>query len=340
MLSILHAGLGEIGKATIRALLTQSLSFKLVGVVDTHPALAGRNLRELMPGDKNVPALRVAGSLKEALAGKGVDVVTLTTGSRTVDILPTLELLIGQGIHVVSTCEELSFPALRNPQVAAALDAKAKRAGVTILGTGVNPGFAMDGFALACTGACAAVEKIAITRSLDASKRREQLQKKVGAGMELSAVKKLIRQKGIGHVGLGESCALLAAGLGWDLAEVREKFTAVVAEKKVASRYFTVKPGQVRGMRMVADGYVAVRGKAAQKKISLDLTMALGAETFDEVHITQPRPFPAITVRTTTGFPGDPSTAAILVNCARVAPELAPGLRTMLDVLRVRSVGA
>jgi 4-hydroxy-tetrahydrodipicolinate reductase len=83
---------------------------------------------------------------------------------------------------------------------------------------------------------------------------------------------------------------------------------------------------------MTAAGMVAGR-----KKIELDLTMALGAETFDEVRIDGD---PPLVVRTTTGFPGDASTVGILVNCARMLATLQPGVRTMLDVLRVRSMGA
>ena len=70
--------------------------------------------------------------------------------------------------------------------------------------------------------------------------------------------------------------------------------------------------------------------------IRLDLTMALAAETFDEVTIDGD---PAITVRSTTGFAGDASTAGLVVNCARCLPALAPGIRTMLDVFQARSLG-
>ena len=144
-------------------------------------------------------------------------------------------------------------------------------------------------------------------------------------------MKGLIRRKAIGHVGLGESCAMIAAGLGWKLGAIRERFTPVVAGRPVASEYFSVKAGQVCGMRMTAVGMV--RGK---KRIELDLTMALGAETFDEVIIEGT---PALRIRTTSGFPGDASTVGLLVNCARLAPRLEPGLRTMMDVLAVRGLG-
>jgi 4-hydroxy-tetrahydrodipicolinate reductase len=152
--------------------------------------------------------------------------------------------------------------------------------------------------------------------------------------MSPAAVRALIRRNAIGHVGLGESVAMIAAGLGWKLDAIQERFVPVVAQAPVASAFYRVKTGQVRGMRMTADGIVA--GKA---KIKLDLTMALGAETFDEVRIDAGGGDPPVVVRTTTGFHGDTSTVAILVNCVRAVAGLEPGVRTMLDVLRVRSVG-
>lgn len=330
MLRVIHLGLGEIGKGTIDALLAQPRHMKLVAAVDVNPALAGKNLRDIM-ARKDVPSLKVAASLADALRKTRPHVATMTTGSRTVDVRDTVEQLIRAGVHVVSTCEELSFPALRAARIAAELDRKAKRAGVIVLGTGVNPGFAMDALVLACTAPCKCVRAIKVVRSLDARKRRQQLQKKVGAGMSVAEVNKLIRGHGIGHVGLGESVAMIAAGLGWKLQDIRERFAPVVAKTPVSSDFFRVKAGQVRGMRMTAAGIVA--GKT---RIELDLTMALGAETYDEITIDGE---PKLVIRTTTGFPGDASTVGILANCARIAPTLPPGVRTMLDVLKVRSVG-
>lgn len=329
MIRVVQLGLGEIGKGAIDAMMAQPKAVKLVAAVDVNPALAGRPLREVL-GRSDVPNIRIAGTLQEALTSRP-DVASMTTGSRTVDVRETVETLIKAGVHVVSTCEELSFPGLRAARIAAGLDKKSRRAGVAILGTGVNPGFAMDAFALACTAPCKSVRGIQILRSLDARKRRQALQKKVGAAMSPAAVNALIRRNAIGHVGLGESVAMIAAGLGWKLDVIREKFTAVVAEKRVTSEFFDVARGQVRGMRMTASGIVG-----GKKKIELDLTMALGAETFDEVRIDAD---PPLVVRTLTGFPGDTSTTGILVNCIRAVHTLEPGVRTMLDVLRVRSVG-
>lgn len=333
----MQLGLGEIGLSTIESVLAQPKHMKLVAAVDVNPSIIGKPLREFMRGRKRgliPPPIKITGSIKDALKSAGkIDVAIMTTGSRTVDVKATIDALADAGIHVVSSCEELSWPALRAPREAKLIDARAKKAGVAVLGTGVNPGFAMDAFAAACTGVCSNVKAIRVIRSLDASKRRYQLQKKVGAGMTVAAVKALIKKNAIGHVGLAESAAMIAAALGWRLTKLDERFEPVVADHKVNSEHFTVLPGQVRGMRMTAVGTIGKR-----RVIDLELTMALDADTFDEVVVDSD---PAIVVRTKTGFPGDTSTANLLANCARLLGEngLQPGLNTMLDVLKLRSVG-
>jgi 2,4-diaminopentanoate dehydrogenase len=130
---------------------------------------------------------------------------------------------------------------------------------------------------------------------------------------------------------LKESVAIIARGLGWELDEITEKFTAIRADHAVSSEFFNIRSGQVRGLYMTAFGW---RGN--KKLIELELTMAFDADTFDEVIIDGD---PPLLVRTKSGFPGEASTVGLMVNSVRVVPTLEPGLRTMLDVLKVRSIG-
>ena len=87
------------------------------------------------------------------------------------------------GCCIVSTCEELSYPFRKHPQLSANLDAAAKDEGVALVGTGVNPGFVMDKLVLTLSAAAQRVDFARAVRIVDASKRRLPLQKKIGAGM-------------------------------------------------------------------------------------------------------------------------------------------------------------
>jgi 4-hydroxy-tetrahydrodipicolinate reductase len=333
-LRIVHIGLGQIGIGVINSIIARGGKHsKLVAAVDSNPSLAGKKLREFIPDAPNLIIEPTIESAVKRLKGKrGADVATLTTGSTTKSCAESLMTLSSAGLHVVTSCEELSYPALRSKSLTAKLDKHAAKNKTVIIGTGVNPGFAMDCFALACTAPCTKVRSITVTRSLDATKRRYQLQKKIGVTMDIAAVEKLIQQNAIGHVGLRESIAIIAAGLGWKLTRIEEKFSPIVADRVIASEHFRVEPGQCKGLSML--GYGRIKN---QTVITLDLTMAFGVDTFDQVQIDGD---PPLTVRTTTGFPGEASTVGMIVNCVDAAPLLTPGVRTMLDLFRARSIRA
>jgi len=76
--------------------------------------------------------------------------------------------LIKAKVNVVSSCEELSYPYQKEPKIAARLDRLARENGVTVLGTGVNPGFLMDAWPLFMTGVCTEVKEIKVSRVQDA----------------------------------------------------------------------------------------------------------------------------------------------------------------------------
>ena len=52
----------------------------------------------------------------------------------------------------MSSCEELSYPFVSSPVAAERIDKAAKENGVTVLGTGINPGFLMDTLPIVLTG--------------------------------------------------------------------------------------------------------------------------------------------------------------------------------------------
>ena len=97
--------------------------------------------------------------------------------------MPQIETVLKARVPIVSTTEELSYPVGKNRALAKKIDALAKKAKVAVLGTGVNPGFAMDALPIMLTGVCERVDSVRIDRVQDARVRRLPFQQKIGSGL-------------------------------------------------------------------------------------------------------------------------------------------------------------
>jgi len=322
-LRVVQYGLGPIGVAAVRAVLARP-DFELVGAIDIDPEKLDRDVADLS-GLKRPTGIRVSNRPEELLAVTRPQVVLHTTGSRLPAVFPQLKVCLEAGANVVSTCEELLLPSLRHPQLADQLDSLANGRNVTLLGTGVNPGFVMDTVVLLATAPCTELRAVRVERVVDAATRRLPLQKKIGAGMTRIEFKRKVEKQELGHVGLLESLHLVAAGLGWKLEDVEEKIAPVVLSKTVRTPYLTVKAGQVAGIHHTC------RAKRDGKEfLSLDLQMYVGAKApHDEVRIDGT---PPITLRFEGGVAGDTATVGILLNMAPLVVSSGPGLKTMIDL--------
>jgi hypothetical protein len=319
---VIQYGLGPIGSAMARHVVERT-GLELVGGVDVDPAKVGRDVGEVI-GLRRPLGFPVEARLAQVLARTPADVALHTTSSYFDLIKPQIIELLEAGLDIVSTAEELSFPWLAHPKEAAEVDAAAKRAGKTVLGTGVNPGFLMDALPLGLTAICQRVDHIAVTRVVNASARRGPFQAKIGSGMTVADFQAKITAGRMGHVGLPESVGMVFHTLGKTLVRYESGVEPVVADRLVKTEHFTVQPGQVRGLKQVARGY-AEEGEF----MTLTFIAALDAgEDGDTIRIAGK---PNLEVKL-KGTNGDIATVAIAVNAVRRVKDAAPGLVTMRDL--------
>jgi 2,4-diaminopentanoate dehydrogenase len=320
---VIQFGLGPIGCATALAAMKRE-GVEMVGAIDIAPDKIGRDLSEVLGLPKKLGIL-ISADAASVFRKVKAHVALHTTGSFFKDVYEQLELAAMSGVSVVSSTEELFYPELRNPHLARKLDRLAKKHGCTILGTGVNPGFVMDTLALVLSGVCTEVRRIKITRRVDASTRRMPLQRKVGAGMKPAEFRRLVREGKLGHIGLLESMYFIAKGLGWSLTRHTERIEPALAEKEQRTKFFTVAPGEVAGIKHSCSGFCGAR-----RVIDLDLQMYIGAEDpLDSIEIDGA---PPLTMILPGGVAGDIATVAALVNGIPRVLEGEPGLKTMLDL--------
>jgi hypothetical protein len=319
---VIQYGLGPIGSAVARHVVERA-GLELVGGVDIDPAKVGKDVGEAIGLGRRL-GFPVAARLADVLARTPVDAVIHTTSSYFDLFKPQIVEILEAGLDVVTTAEELSFPWLAHPQEAAEIDAAARRAGKTVLGTGINPGFIMDALPLFLTGICQRVDRIEVTRVINASTRRGPFQAKIGSGMTVDAFQAKMAAGRMGHVGLPESIGMVFHTLGKTLARYESSVEPVVADRLVKTDFFTVQPGQVMGLKQVARGY-----SDDGEFMTLTFLAALEAgEDGDTVEITGK---PDLEVRL-KGTNGDIATVAIAVNAVHRVVEAAPGLVTMRDL--------
>jgi 4-hydroxy-tetrahydrodipicolinate reductase len=314
-ISVAQYGIGPIGAEIARLLLSKPW-VKLVAAVDIDPDKIGKDVGDV------IGLGRKAGVLVTPRLDEKVDVVCHSTGSRLREVSEQLIDLLGRGSHVVSTCEELSFPL--DEEVRDRLHAAAVDANVSLLGTGVNPGFVMDKLPLTLTAVCQEIREIDIIRIQNASTRREPLQRKVGAGMTTEEFKAAVDAGRIKHMGLRESLMLVGKGLGVTFDAVsEERIAPIVAEREIVTQYLKVAPGHVAGVHQTIDG----RGRI---NVRLELRMYVGAEDVaaDRVIV---RGVPDLELEIKGGVHGDRATAAMVVNALpRVIGRA--GVLTMDDI--------
>ncbi len=315
-ITVAQYGIGPIGAEIARLLLTKPW-VKLVAAVDIDPKKIGKDLGDVIGLNKQV-GVKVTAELQTK-----VDVVCHSTGSRLRDVAPQLKSLLERGAHVVSTCEELSFPL--DKKIHEELQHVARSKNVTLLGTGVNPGFVMDKLPLTVTSVCQEVKSVDIIRIQNASTRREPLQRKVGAGMSKQEFRAAVDAGKIKHMGLRESLIMVGNGLGVEFEQVSdEKIEPIVADREITTQYLKVAPGQVAGVHQTIEGRGTIH-------VRLELRMYVGAEDVaaDRVIV---KGVPDVEMEIKGGIHGDRATAAMVVNSIPRVIQARPGLLTMDDI--------
>lgn len=321
-LRVISIGLGPIGMAAAR-LAAQKNSMELVGALDLDPKKVGRDLGELLGGTAS--GVLVESEASAALERLKPDIAIHCTSSFIPRVAEQLELVASKGVNVVSSSEELLVPDHRHSELAGKIEAAALRGGATVVGTGVNPGYAMDFLAVVASAVCYRVDGVKCLRVVDAGTRRLPLQRKVGAGLTVEEFEAKKAAGGFGHIGMEESVVLVSRGLGLEVDNVEQTLEPVVAKERFETKFLTVEPGQVAGIRNIGRGRFG-----GQVRIELDLTMAVGSpHPRDEVELESE---PKVKLSFPTGIPGDQATAAILVNTAHQVVQARPGLLTVLDL--------
>lgn len=330
-------GFGAMGSGMAEVLLRKK-GVDIVGVCDIHPARVGRSIFELLgvPRNKRQDVL-VQGDIGKVISLGSADVLLLATDSFTRKTFDKLKTVIELGINVISTAEEMSYPKANEPELAAEIDRLAKANGVSVLGTGINPGLIMDLLVILMTGACTDVEYVRAERVNSLSPFGPAVMEEQGVGITLDEFNAQSASGHLaGHVGFNESINMICDAIGWKLDKaVEQTMDPIVSNVLRKTKYAEVLPGNVAGCTM--KGFGTVDGKLAVEMIHPQQIepQLEGTDTGDYVVI---RGTPNINLANKPEVPGGIGTIAMCINMIPQVINARPGLHTMIDLPVPRAI--
>lgn len=330
-------GFGAMGSGMAEMLLKKK-GVEIVGVCDMHPERVGRSMYEVLGIERGQREDVVIGDKIEDILTKGsCDVCLCATDSFTKAAFPRLKYALEQGVNVISTAEEMAYPKAQSPKEAEELNRIAKENGVTILGTGINPGLMMDLLVITLTGAMSEVEHIKAERVNSLSPFGHAVMEEQGVGItEREFLDKTEKGELAGHVGFAESVQMITDAIGWKLDNgIKQKQAPIVSNVYRKTKYVEVEAGNVAGCSM--EGYGCVEGQVRVEMVHPQQVepQLEGVNTGDYITL---KGTPEINMAITPEVDGGIGTIAMCVNMIPHVINSRAGLKTMIDLPVPRAI--
>ena len=261
----------------------------------------------------------------------GADVVVIATTSFLAEIADDVRDAVEAGSNVITTAEEAAYPWANDAATADRLDALARERGVTILGAGLNPGFAFDALVLTATGAVAEVESLLVERVVDLSGFGATVLRRIGVGHSPESFEEGRRTGAVtGHIGFPQSMRVVAGRLGVAIDRIDRGLEPVFAESDLVASSPTVRAGETAGFRQ---RYTAVSG--GRPWFDAVFTghvspAAIGLEPLDSIDVRAPEG--GVRLEARPGLNPQRGSAAVVANSVRRVIAAAPGWITVADL--------
>lgn len=291
----------------------------------------GTNVARILRGRSGVELVGPVGrSDREDAVASGADVVVIATTSFLAAVAEDIRIAVINGSNVIVSAEEAAYPWAVDAILADRLHTLALRHGVTILGAGLNPGFAFDGLVVACTGPTAAVHSLAVVRVADLSGFGSTVLRRIGIGYEEHDFRAGVEDGRItGHIGFPQSMQVVAAKLGRTIERVEPHIAPIIAERHHHGDHLSVEPGQSAGFEQTYVGIVEGRPWFTAMWVGhLDLA-EIGRQPRDEISI---KGDPDLRYVVEPGFNAQTSASSIIANSVERVALAAPGWLTVADL--------
>ncbi len=326
MIRVAEWGTGMMGQGLLGFILDRPKDIDLVGVIVTNPAKEGKTVGELLDRPCDV---RMTTDFASVLAEKP-DVVCINTQSNLHEITDQVVPAIEAGCNVICIAEKISYPWASDAAWGDRIDAHARQHGVSVLGTGINPGFMLDALIVMWSSICLRVDKIVATRVNDLSPFGPTVMKGQGVGTTVAEFERGVADGSIvGHIGFPESINLIARALGWTVERIEETREPIVTKVERSTPHVHVAAGDVAGCRHIGRGYVG-----GELKIELIHPQQIhpeleGVDTGDYIEIHGD---PNVNMANKPEIPGGKGTYASTGNYIPLMKDAPAGMLTVVDM--------
>lgn len=321
-------GTGQMGSGIIKLLLEKQ-GIEIAGVYGRRADRVGSDVGEVVGLGREI-GVKLTNNLAELLEETRPHIAIQATCSKVVQAVDEIKTILNHGANIVSIAEEISYPAYEAPQLADEINKLALEKGVTVVGTGINPGFVLDLLVITLTGVCYSVESITAKRINDLSPYGPSVLTTQGVGITPEAFRKGVKDGSVvGHFGFPESISMIAKALGWKIDRIEQNREPIISNVKRETPFVTIEPGHTAGCTHTATAYMDGRpviNLVHPQQVHPHLE---DVQTGDYIEI---KGEPDVRFSGSPEIPGGIGTIALAVNMIPQAIKGAPGLKSMMEL--------
>jgi 2,4-diaminopentanoate dehydrogenase len=334
-IKIIIWGFGAMGRGMARMLLMKK-GVEITGICDLNPEYDKKNFLDILEVKSEHQPVFIGHDIDKILSSQPADLVLLCTDSFVKGAFDKIKKIVSYRMNCISTAEEMAYPHANEPELAKQIDHLAKAFGVTVLGTGINPGFIMDLLVVALTGTMVDVEHIEAKRINSLSPFGPAVMHEQGVGITLGEYHKRIMDHSLaGHVGFKESIMMISDALGVKLENFQQQMEPIMTNVDRISPYGEAKAGTLAGINMTGQGLVdgsVFIDMMHPQQIEPEME---GTTTGDYINL---KGTPNISMSITPEINGGIGTIAMCVNMIPHVINARPGLKTMIDLPVPRAI--
>jgi 4-hydroxy-tetrahydrodipicolinate reductase len=321
-------GTGQMGSGIIKLLLEKQ-GIEIAGVYGRRADRAGSDVGEVVGLGREI-GVKLTNNLAELLEEARPHIAIQATCSKVVQAVDEIKTILNHGANIVSIAEEISYPAYEAPQLADEIHKLALEKGVTVVGTGINPGFVLDLLVITLTGVCYSVESITAKRINDLSPYGPSVLTTQGVGITPEAFRKGVKDGSVvGHFGFPESISMISKALGWKIDKIEQYREPIISSVKRETPFVNIEPGHTAGCTHTATAYMEGRPVINLVHPQQVHPYLEDVQTGDYIEI---KGEPDVNFSGSPEIPGGVGTIALAVNMIPQTINGAPGLKSMMEL--------